>query len=1337
MNNINLFTQTYTLRYRIRHRLRCMLGVIALGLNWLVSVNPLVAQTLEAELERMPPAELAALAKAEGDAARGAVVFYGAQLACTKCHAIGGAASAALGPDLTALGRNVSDDSLIESVLYPSKVIREGYAPATIVDTQGKSISALVVERSDKQVKFRDVQRPEELVTLAVDDIDEIVMSETSIMPAGQINQLASRQQFLDLLRYLMELRDGGAQRAKELQPPLALIAPALPEYEKHLDHAALIRDWNDQAFQRGEAIYRRVCANCHGTKDQVGSLPTSLRFAEGKFKNGSDPLAMYRTLTHGFGLMPPQTWMVPSQKYDVIHYIREAYLRRHNRGQLVEIDAAYLAQLPPGDTRGPEPSKIEVWSAMDYGPSLTHTYEIPGLKDNFAYKGIAVRLDGGAGGVSRAKHWMVFDTDTLRMAAAWSAPANEKSQNNFINWRGIQFNGEHQIHPTVVGDVALANSIVPGWANPADGSFRDDQRVVGRDGRRYGPLPRAWGKFHGVYYHGQQVILNYSIGDTKILESPRLLNDDTLGVVFLRAFNIGPRRRDLLLQVAENSDASAAIQPQEKSQGAVVTFGAAQPASSEQHEAEREAIVFDGTKYLEVADGDRFDFTSGDFSIAARLKTTSGGTILSVTEGGEKWIPDGQALFVRNGRLCFDIGWVGVISSRAKIDDGKWHDVVAAWNHSERRIRLFVDRRLEAEGQLAAREALPRRVLRIGYAASNFPQPQSLFSGEIAEVRFYQRCLADGTVDFSDPQRDDKTLVARWKLSGAVGEVVEDATGHGHDARVAEGNRVVPAESIELVAGIAPPQVSLQWLVEGRNLRLKIPAGDKPLKFTIWTKADRTEGASDAEPLSSKIVVPDAAADLTALTHGGPPRWPQRLETKSVMGGEDGPLAVDALTMPESNPWLAQMRMTGLDFFADGRVAVCSWDGDVWIVEPLQGGRTLRWQRIASGLFQPLGLKIVDGRIHVTCRDQLAVLHDLNGDGEIDFYQCLNNDHQVTEHFHEFAMGLQADVKGNFYYAKSARHALPAIVPQHGTLLRVSRDGARTDIVANGFRAANGVCLNPDGSFVVTDQEGHWNPKNRINWVTLGDEGKPNFYGNMFGYHDVTDSSDSAMVPPLCWITNALDRSPAELLWVESKNWGPLHGSLLNLSYGYGKVFVVPYENIAGQMQGGMIEIPLPTFPTGLMRGRFNPHDGHLYLCGMCAWGGNATHPGGLFRLRATGKAMHLPVALHATKSGMEVTFTEALDPESIALENIHVKTWSLKRSASYGSKHYDERPAHIRSAELTEDGKTLRLDIPKIAPTWCMEIKYELRSMEGKAVRGVIHNTIHALADDAAPKQ
>ena len=42
-----------------------------------------------------------------------------------------------------------------------------------------------------------------------------------------------------------------------------------------------------------------------------------------------------------------------------------------------------------------------------------------------------------------------------------------------------------------------------------------------------------------------------------------------------------------------------------------------------------------------------------------------------------------------------------------------------------------------------------------------------------------------------------------------------------------------------------------------------------------------------------------------------------------------------------------------------------------------------------------------------------------------------------------------------------------------------------------------------------------------------------------MWGYHDVTDPSDAAMEPPVCWITNAFDRSPAEIVRVEGRAGG------------------------------------------------------------------------------------------------------------------------------------------------------------------------------------------------------
>ena len=163
--------------------------------------------------------------------------------------------------------------------------------------------------------------------------------------------------------------------------------------------------------------------------------------------------------------------------------------------------------------------------------------------------------------------------------------------------------------------------------------------------------------------------------------------------------------------------------------------------------------------------------------------------------------------------------------------------------------------------------------------------------------------------------------------------------------------------------------------------------------------------------------------------------------------------------------------------------------------------------------------------------------------------------------------------------------------------------------------------------------------------------------------------------------------------------------------------------------MQGGMIELPIPAFPTGVMRGRFHPADGQLYLCGMFAWAGSATTPGGLYRLRATGQPMHLPAQLHATKSGLKLVFTAPLDPKSIVPTNINIKTWSLKRTKNYGSEHYDEKSLSLRSTSLSADGKTLTIASDDLQPTWGMEIQYNLKAADGHDITGTIHNTIHRL--------
>lgn len=198
----------------------------------LVALPVAAAATLEEALIAEGPAALAAAARAAGDAKRGAAVFHGRALACVACQAAGAdpAAPAGIGPDITAIDKSAGDAAVVESILEPSKVIAPAYAPTTFQLADGRVVTGVVVADGPERIVIRDAAQPERLVSLAPTEIESRAGSMQSIMPSGQVNQLADRGQFLDLVRYVLEVRDGGAKRARELAPRVDPLARKFPD---------------------------------------------------------------------------------------------------------------------------------------------------------------------------------------------------------------------------------------------------------------------------------------------------------------------------------------------------------------------------------------------------------------------------------------------------------------------------------------------------------------------------------------------------------------------------------------------------------------------------------------------------------------------------------------------------------------------------------------------------------------------------------------------------------------------------------------------------------------------------------------------------------------------------------------------------------------------------------------------------------------------------------------------------------------------------------------------------------------------------------------------------
>ncbi|QOV91017.1 DUF6797 domain-containing protein [Humisphaera borealis] len=527
----------------------------------------------------------------------------------------------------------------------------------------------------------------------------------------------------------------------------------------------------------------------------------------------------------------------------------------------------------------------------------------------------------------------------------------------------------------------------------------------------------------------------------------------------------------------------------------------------------------------------------------------------------------------------------------------------------------------------------------------------------------------------------------------------------------------------------------------EGSILLLELPAVTQPTTFKVFfTRADERGAAAMAKASPQPV-------DLTSLINGGPSLWKQTVVTQGKLGTpkpDDG-YVIDNLTIPHDNPYKAWMRPGGMDFFADGTSAALStWSGDVWTVSGIDEKlEKLEWKRVATGLHQPLGLKIVDGKIYTVGHDQITRLNDLNGDGETDFYENFNNDWELTTAFHAFCFDLQTDKAGNFYFAfGSPVHAggggFQKITNSHGTIMKVSPDGQKNEVYATGFRAPNGIGLNVEtGQITASDNEGTWVPKVPLHWVKPG-----SFNGVVDAAHRPMKSTngkpDRTEEPkPLCWFPKNVDNSNGGQVWVTSDLWGPFKGDLLHTSYGTSSLYKVMYEELGGQVQGGVVKIPVK-FSSSAMRPRFNTKDGQLYVAGLKGWQSNAASDGGFDRVRYTGQPVRMPTKIRALENGLAITFSCKLDPATAADAGSYgVEAYNYKWTGGYGSGEFkpsapDQKGKdewEVKSAKLSADGMTVVLEIAGIKPVMQYSVDYNLKSSDGKPLRDIIYGTIHNL--------
>lgn len=410
---------------------------------------------------------------------------------------------------------------------------------------------------------------------------------------------------------------------------------------------------------------------------------------------------------------------------------------------------------------------------------------------------------------------------------------------------------------------------------------------------------------------------------------------------------------------------------------------------------------------------------------------------------------------------------------------------------------------------------------------------------------------------------------------------------------------------------------------------------------------------------------------------------------------------AVDHLVPPQG----AVLEVGGMDWMPDGRLALSTRRGQVWLVENAlaKDPKDARFTLFCEGLQEGLGLKVVDGEIHVLQRGELSKLVDLDHDGRCDDVVVVANDWGVSGNYHEFTFGLPRDARGNFYASLNVGFTDPkwwhgrALAPWRGWVIQIAPDGTVKPF-ASGFRSPCGIGTNAAGDLFVTDNQGDWMPVCPLAHVREG-----RFYGAPASLAwtqqyqatktepSLTNPVANERTPPACWIPYKWSRSTGDMrAFPADGSFGPFDADQMVLAeLTNGLVLRADLEKVRGEYQGAVMVLRKKV--GSAIRCLFGA-DGTLLL-GLTNRGWGGVPPGhGVARVRPTGRVPFEIANVRLLQDGFDITFTQPLRdhyapmPGSVELASYHYDWWW-----EYGSPERDTRVLPIDSMAAAAEGNRL----------------------------------------------
>ncbi|MFT4546519.1 MAG: hypothetical protein ACI9UA_003937, partial [Pseudoalteromonas tetraodonis] len=363
---------------------------------------------------------------------------------------------------------------------------------------------------------------------------------------------------------------------------------------------------------------------------------------------------------------------------------------------------------------------------------------------------------------------------------------------------------------------------------------------------------------------------------------------------------------------------------------------------------------------------------------------------------------------------------------------------------------------------------------------------------------------------------------------------------------------------------------------------------------------------APTREEIIFEIFHSDREIDPSSDHFGFPvsaPNWTGEVITKGhVMTGQES-YAVDPIDLPINNPKKRNIRPSGIDFFADGRAAIVTFDGDVWIASGLDAKlESITWKRIAGGLHEPNAIRIrSDDEILVFGKNGITKITSSDGGlaeppGWTTTYENICSDFWQSAETRDMAHSMDIAADGSLFITKGGQqNDLPS--KHSGRVLKISPDGEQVRIFASGLRNAYLTIRPGTNEIYASDQQGHWVPATPIHRIVRG-----GYYG--FKPAAPWGVQEPPITPPLCWIPHAVAASGLGPVWADKDRFGPVSDSLIYLDFQRPRLLRTYLSDRDGQAAA----VPMPLqFDFPLLKGAINPIDGQLYVVGFQIWGTSA----------------------------------------------------------------------------------------------------------------------------------